>query len=76
MSQGIHVHVKPKYQYSYMVRSEANISFSQAKTESFYPMRRYYRCMALVVSTIAIIGFIITIITVSSVLITISNSRR
>ncbi|XP_048730979.1 uncharacterized protein LOC125648099 [Ostrea edulis] len=47
-----------------------------AKTESFYPMRRYYRCMALVVSTVAIIGFIITIITVSSVLITISNSRR
>ncbi|XP_061190246.1 uncharacterized protein LOC133198083 [Saccostrea echinata] len=44
-----------------------------AKTEHFYPMRRYYKCMSLVVSALAIFGFIITITITTVILANLSN---
>ncbi|XP_062617926.1 uncharacterized protein LOC134279533 [Saccostrea cucullata] len=44
-----------------------------AKTERFYPMRRYYKCMSLVVSAVAIFGFIIAITTTIALLINSAN---
>lgn len=39
-----------------------------AKTERFYPMRRFYKFMSLVVSTVAIIGFVITMAVTISII--------
>ena len=45
----------------------------QAKTEGFYPMKRYYLCMTLAVALLAITGFLISIILTAVI---ISNARR
>ncbi|XP_078334901.1 uncharacterized protein LOC111136481 [Crassostrea virginica] len=44
-----------------------------AKTEGFYPMKRYYLCMTLAVALLAITGFLISIILTAVI---ISNARR
>lgn len=49
--------------------------FWQAKTERFYPMRRFYKFMSLVVSTVAILGFVIAMAVTISIISSLNRAR-
>lgn len=46
-----------------------------AKTEQFYPMRRFYKFMSLVVSTVAILGFVIAMAVTISIISSLNRAR-